>query len=196
VSTAGNELSNHIGRTRVRSRIQHVLIVTKARDNRLIQLTRELALYLMQKQPASSPDGANRPGLEGKNGDRGMVVYVDAQLRMSKRFDAAGIQRDYPQLLQPVIRRRSSSSASIATLSSTSISVGDQMKRSKDEGQLRYWTSEMCSNSPHLFDFVITVRCALCLPVVKLMNGQLGGDGTVLFTSWLLCVTCWCSPVR
>ena len=39
----------------------------------------------------------------------------------------------------------------------------------KDEGQLRYWTSDMCSRSPHLFDFVIT----------------LGGDGTVLFTSWL-----------
>jgi len=49
------------GRTTVRSRIQHVLIVTKARDNRLIQLTRELALCLMQKQPASSPDCANRP---------------------------------------------------------------------------------------------------------------------------------------
>ena len=38
------------------------------------------------------------------------------------------------------------------------------------EGQLRYWTPEMCSNTPQLFDFVIT----------------LGGDGTVLFTSWLL----------
>jgi hypothetical protein len=22
---------------------------------------------------------------------------------------------------------------------------------------LRYWTSEMCSNAPHLFDFVVTV---------------------------------------
>jgi NAD+ kinase len=40
---------------------------------------------------------------------------------------------------------------------------------SKDQGQLRYWTAEMCSQSPHLFDFVVT----------------LGGDGTVLFTSWL-----------
>jgi NAD kinase len=43
-----------------------------------------------------------------------------------------------------------------------------------EEGQLRYWTGEMCSSQPHLFDFVIT----------------LGGDGTVLFTSWLLCVPC------
>ena len=151
-------LINSIGRNRVRSRIQHVLIVTKARDNRLIRLTRELALYLMQKQPASSPDGANRPVLDGKNGDRGMVVYVDAQLRTSRRFDAAGIQRDYPHLLQPVSRRRSLSSVSITTLSS--MSLADQTKRPKDEGQLRYWTSELCSNSPHLFDFVVTVSRA------------------------------------
>ena len=49
------------GRTRVRSHIQSVLIVTKARDNRLIKLTRELALYLMLKK---------RSG----NGERGMIV--------------------------------------------------------------------------------------------------------------------------
>lgn len=36
-------------------------------------------------------------------------------------------------------------------------------------GKLKYWTSELCSKSPQLFDFVIT----------------LGGDGTVLYTSWL-----------
>lgn len=47
------------GRARVRSNIQNVLIVTKARDNRLIKLTRELALYLMIKK---------------RNGDRGLVV--------------------------------------------------------------------------------------------------------------------------
>jgi hypothetical protein len=28
---------------------------------------------------------------------------------------------------------------------------------SGDEGQLRYWTSEMCSRNAHLFDFVVTV---------------------------------------
>ena len=37
------------GRARIRTNIQSVLIVTKARDNRLIKLTRELALYLMLK---------------------------------------------------------------------------------------------------------------------------------------------------
>ncbi|WWC91732.1 uncharacterized protein L201_006679 [Kwoniella dendrophila CBS 6074] len=169
------EMSKELGRTKVRSRIQHVLIVTKARDNRLIKLTRELALYLMQKKPSTSPDGSSRPGHEGR--DRGMVVYVDAQLRTSKRFDAAGIQRDYPDLFKPLSRRRSSSSASVSTLGSLSAYPSTsnmsefqrRSKESKDEGQLRYWTSEMCSSSPHLFDFVIT----------------LGGDGTVLFTSWL-----------
>ncbi len=49
------------GRARVRSNIQSVLIITKARDNRLIELTRELALYLMQKP---------------RYGGRGLVVYV------------------------------------------------------------------------------------------------------------------------
>lgn len=49
----------HPGRRRVRSHIQSVLIVTKARDNRLIQLTRELAVYLMKKK---------------RDRDRGMIV--------------------------------------------------------------------------------------------------------------------------
>lgn len=49
------------GRARVRSNIQSVLIITKARDNRLIKLTRELALYLMAKH---------------RNGGRGLVVYA------------------------------------------------------------------------------------------------------------------------
>ena len=46
----------------MQSNIQNVLIVTKARDNRLIKLTRELALYLMLKQRRGS--------------QRGLVVYV------------------------------------------------------------------------------------------------------------------------
>lgn len=49
------------GRARIKSNIQNVLIVTKARDNRLIALTRVLALYLMRK-----------PRLNG----RGLVVYA------------------------------------------------------------------------------------------------------------------------
>lgn len=46
---SGARCSSRAGRARIRANIQSVLIVTKARDNRLIKLTRELALYLMLK---------------------------------------------------------------------------------------------------------------------------------------------------
>ncbi|KAH9083592.1 ATP-NAD kinase [Lactarius deliciosus] len=144
------EMSKQLGRARIKSNIQNVLIVTKARDNRLIALTRALALYLMRK-----------PRFSG----RGLVVYVDHQLRTSRRFDAAGLERDHPELFVPFPRRRSSSSTSVSS-TSTPLSSTDEPH---EEGQLRYWTADMCSRSPHLFDFVVT----------------LGGDGTVLFTSWL-----------
>ncbi|KAL1942765.1 hypothetical protein VTO73DRAFT_5005 [Trametes versicolor] len=143
------EVSKKLGRTRVHSHIQSILIVTKARDNRLIKLTRELALYLMKKKRQGSSE-------------RGIIVYVDAQLRASRRFDAAGLERDHPELFAPFPKRRTSSSSSLASAYN-----GDNMP--SVEGQLRYWTADMCSRSPHLFDFVVT----------------LGGDGTVLFTSWL-----------
>ncbi|KAL8984974.1 MAG: hypothetical protein Q9205_001205 [Flavoplaca limonia] len=37
------------------------------------------------------------------------------------------------------------------------------------EGRLKYWNNELCKKQPHLFDFAIT----------------LGGDGTLLYASWL-----------
>ncbi|KAL1748626.1 ATP-NAD kinase-like domain-containing protein [Schizophyllum fasciatum] len=146
-------MSKQLGRARIHSNIQNVLIITKARDNRLIKLTRDLALYLMLKPRAGAP--------------RGLVV----QLRTSRRFDAAGIQRDHPELFAPYPKRRASSTSSLSSARSsmTSLTSLSQEQTSSEEGQLRYWTSDMCSNSPHLFDFVVT----------------LGGDGTVLFTSWL-----------
>ncbi|KAH9961294.1 hypothetical protein BC827DRAFT_1155402 [Russula dissimulans] len=146
------ELSKQLGRTRIKSNIQNVLIVTKARDNRLIALTRALAVYLMKK-----------PRYNG----RGLVVYVDHQLRTSRRFDAAGLERDHPELFHPFPRRRSSSSNSLSSTSAVASPSKDDSTH--EEGQLRYWTADMCSRSPNLFDFVVT----------------LGGDGTVLFTSWL-----------
>jgi NAD+ kinase len=94
--------------------------------------------------------------LKPRRGSRGLVVYVDAQLRTSRRFDAQGIERDHPQLFLPLPTRKSSAS-------------DDSTAPTHDQGQLRYWTAEMCSKKPNLFDFVVT----------------LGGDGTVLFTSWL-----------
>lgn len=39
----------------------------------------------------------------------------------------------------------------------------------KLEKRLRYWSNDMCKTRPHTFDFVVT----------------LGGDGTVLYASWL-----------
>ncbi|KAG6862310.1 hypothetical protein C0995_016008 [Termitomyces sp. Mi166 len=143
------EMSKQLGRTRVHSDIQTVLIVTKARDNRLIKLTRELALYLML-----------RPRKDQKRG------YVDSQLRYSRRFDAEGIRLQHPDLFIPFPRRQTSNSTSVSSL--TSGSTKDDVY-GRDDGQLRYWTSSMCSQTPQLFDFVVT----------------LGGDGTVLFTSWL-----------
>ncbi|BEI90497.1 uncharacterized protein CcaverHIS019_0305670 [Cutaneotrichosporon cavernicola] len=172
------EVSRELGRTRVRSRIQTILVVTKARDNRLITLTRELALYCMLRKPAATGNNPDVRQRSNMSPDRGMIVYVDNQLRSSKRFDAAGMQRDYPQLFEPIASRRRSSNSASASASSASISTmasswsatsGSGADQRKDRGQLRYWTAEMCSNSPQLFDFVVT----------------LGGDGTVLFTSWL-----------
>ncbi|GAA5888173.1 hypothetical protein JCM5296_000218 [Sporobolomyces johnsonii] len=197
------EMSKQLGQARVVSHIQSVMIVTKARDNQLTRLTRELALWLM-KTPRN-----------GK--DRGLIVYVDSQLRKSKRFDAAGMEKEHPELFRPFPHRRysrTSSSASLATDGSSTfpyrrtsgtpgtmtpigggaiapltmtnvnkvlLSRNNSLSSEKSEahparkgeegreGQLRYWTNDMCRKSPHLFDFVIT----------------LGGDGTVLYTSWL-----------
>ena len=55
-----------------------------------------------------------------------------------------------------------------------------------DDESMRYWTAEMCSNSSQLFDFVITVSAGAVSPYHQADELQLGGDGTVLFTSWLL----------
>lgn len=130
-----------LGRARVHSDLHSILIVTKARDNRLVKLTRELAIYIMQKRKPSA-DNKGR-----------LIVYVDAQLQYSKRFDVDGIEREYPEFFQPLPKRRSSSS-SLASGQSSSDLYSDQ---TREEGQLRYWTADMCSRSPHLFDFVVTV---------------------------------------
>ena len=60
-ATGVREMSKQLGRTKVKSNIQSVLIVTKARDNRLIKLTREVAVYLMKMKRTA-------------NSDRGMIV--------------------------------------------------------------------------------------------------------------------------
>ena len=97
------------------------MIVTKARDNNLVTLTRQLAEWLMRTPRYGSTFG--------------VTVHVDAKLRGSKRFDATGLVAQEP----------------------------------KFERLLQYWTPDLCWSHPGRFDLVLT----------------LGGDGTVLFTSWL-----------
>lgn len=120
-ATSVREISKQLQRRPIKRAVRTIMIVTKARDNSLVYLTRELTEWLF-KTPRY-------------NSDLGVTVYVDAKLRSSKRFNAASLLAQNP--------------------------------RYKD--MLRYWTPDLCWSSPEIFDLVLT----------------LGGDGTVLFTSWL-----------
>ncbi|PGH27632.1 hypothetical protein AJ80_00645 [Polytolypa hystricis UAMH7299] len=120
-ATGVREVSKQLQRRPIKLAVRNVMIVTKARDNSLVCLTRELAEWLLSTPRYGSNLGVN--------------VYVDAKLRRSKRFDAAGLLAKEPRF----------------------------------EQMLKYWTPDLCWTSPEKFDLVLT----------------LGGDGTVLFTSWL-----------
>ena len=120
-ATSVREISKQLQRKPIKRAVRTIMIVTKARDNNLVYLTRELAEFLL-KTPRN-------------NSELGVTVYVDAKLRTSKRFDAEGLLTSNPNY----------------------------------EHMLRYWTPDLCCNSPEKFDLVLT----------------LGGDGTVLYTSWL-----------
>lgn len=120
-ATGVREVSKQLQRRPIRRAVKNVMIVTKARDNQLVTLTRELTEWLLRKPRYGS--------------DLGVNVYVDAKLRHSKRFNAAGLLEKEPRF----------------------------------EEMLNYWTPDLCWTSPEKFDLVLT----------------LGGDGTVLFTSWL-----------
>ncbi|KAK5278048.1 NAD(+) kinase, partial [Cryomyces antarcticus] len=115
------EVSKQLQRKTTRRAVRNVMIVTKARDNSLVTLTRELAEWLL-----TTPRYGN---------DVGVNVYVDAKLKRSKRFDVPGLLSENQRF----------------------------------EHMLRFWTPDLCWASPEKFDLVLT----------------LGGDGTVLFTSWL-----------
>lgn len=120
-ATGVREVSRQLQKRPIRRAVRTVMIVTKARDNRLVHLTRDLAEWLLSTPRYGNPIGVN--------------VYVDAKLKHSKRFDSAGLL-------------------------------------AKDDrycDMLKYWTPDLCWTSPEKFDLVLT----------------LGGDGTVLFTSWL-----------
>lgn len=76
-ATSVREISKQLQRRPIRKPIRSIMIVTKARDNNLVYLTRELALWLLSTPRYGSDIGVN--------------VYVDTKLKCSKRFDAAGI---------------------------------------------------------------------------------------------------------
>lgn len=120
-ATGVREVSKQLQRRPIKRAVKNIMIVTKARDNRLVYLTRELAEWLLSTPRYGSELGVN--------------VYVDAKLRSSKRFDATGLLEREPRF----------------------------------QHMLKYWTPDLCWTSPEKFDLVLT----------------LGGDGTVLFTSWL-----------
>ena len=120
-ATGVREVSKQLQRRPIRRAVRNVMIVTKARDNQLVVLTRELTQWLLATPRYGSEVGVN--------------VYVDAKLRNSKRFGASSLVAADPRF----------------------------------QSMLRYWTPDLCWSQPEKFDLVIT----------------LGGDGTVLFTSWL-----------
>ncbi|KAL3961995.1 hypothetical protein ACCO45_003518 [Purpureocillium lilacinum] len=104
-ATGVREVSKQLQRRPIKRAVRSVMIVTKARDNQLVHLTRELASWLLPHTPIRL--GCRRQRL----------------LAEDPRF----------------------------------------------EHMLKYWTPDLCWNQPDKFDLVLT----------------LGGDGTVLFTSWL-----------
>ncbi|KAL8994832.1 MAG: hypothetical protein Q9169_005308 [Polycauliona sp. 2 TL-2023] len=120
-ATSVREISKQLQRRPIRRAVKTIMIVTKARDNSLVYLTRELTEWLLRTPRYNS--------------EVGVTVYVDAKLQKSKRFNASSLLAENPRY--------------------------DKM--------LRYWTPDLCWSSPEMFDLVLT----------------LGGDGTVLFTSWL-----------
>ena len=120
-ATGVREVSKQLQRKPIKSIIRNVMIITKARDNRLVYLTRDLAQWLLTTPRYGSDIGVN--------------VYVDAKLRHSRRFDAPSLVEKDPRF----------------------------------SSMLKYWTPDLCWENPESFDLVVT----------------LGGDGTVLFTSWL-----------
>lgn len=120
-ATGVREVSKQLQRRPIKCAVRNVMIVTKARDNNLVNLTRDVAEWLMSTPRYGS--------------DLGVNVYVDAKLRKSKRFGAASLLEAQPRF----------------------------------QHMLKYWTPDLCWSQPENFDLVLT----------------LGGDGTVLFTSWL-----------
>jgi NAD+ kinase len=115
------EVGKKLQRRPLKRAVRNIIVITKARDNTLVTLTRELTQWLLETPRYGKDVGVN--------------VWVDKKLKKSKRFDLDGLYA--------------------------------QNSRFKD--MLGFWDPALCLEKPELFDLVVT----------------LGGDGTVLYTSWL-----------
>ncbi|KAL8801820.1 MAG: hypothetical protein Q9223_006868, partial [Gallowayella weberi] len=82
-ATSVREISKQLQRRPIKRAVRTIMIVTKARDNSLVYLTRELTEWLF-KTPRY-------------NSDLGVTVYVDAKLQKSKRFDTASLLAQNPR---------------------------------------------------------------------------------------------------
>lgn len=89
------------------------------------------------------------------------TVYVEDKLRDNKKFDAKGIVDE--------LERNSAAAAGADVGKEAFLKSASAQANGKVDRRLRYWNDEMCRSRPHTFDFVVT----------------LGGDGTVLYASWL-----------
>ena len=82
-ATSVREISKQLQRRPIKRPVRNVMIITKARDNSLVVLTRELAEWLMKTSRYGS--------------DLGVTVYVDAKLKTSRRFDASSLLASNPR---------------------------------------------------------------------------------------------------
>lgn len=82
-ATSVREISKQLQRRPIKRAVRSVMVVTKARDNSLIYLTRDLAEWLLKTPRYGS--------------DIGVTVYVDAKLRKSKRFSADSLIASNPR---------------------------------------------------------------------------------------------------
>lgn len=112
------KLSKRLDSIKLKLTVQSVFVVTKAGDESVIGLTRDLTRWLL------SPERERR-----------YVVYVEKRLETEPRFGASTLLAEEPSA----------------------------------EGRLRFWDTQFVKEHAHQVDFAIT----------------LGGDGTVLYTSWL-----------
>lgn len=75
-ATGVRELAKRLGQANIRINVRSVMVVTKARDNSLIYLTRDLVYWLMATH--------------------NVTVYVDSKLEKSKRFNSHGLVKKHP----------------------------------------------------------------------------------------------------